>query len=167
MAQYTHTYVWHLSPTLRAAGTPYQVLGVARDATPEDIRRAGRKAELSAHPDKGGSTEEFDLVRLAKRVLENSESRERYDDRGEFLDMGPGAHEQEVPSCRHLHPHPHPHPHTHLHLHLHPQPHPHPQLTLMRKEPPTDDNNDTDEATDEGVDTDEPGGEVNIILFEK
>jgi DnaJ-class molecular chaperone len=111
MAEHTHTYKWHLSPTLRAAGTPYQVLGVARDATREDIRLAGRKAEMSAHPDKGGSTEQFDLVRLAKRVLETSENRELYDAHGEFLDMGPGAHEQEAPSCRHLHPHTHPHPH--------------------------------------------------------
>ena len=36
----------------------------------------------------------------------------------------------------------------------------------MRKEPPTDDNNDADEPTGDGVDMDEPGGEVNIILFE-
>ena len=38
----------------------YEILGVARDATEEDVRRAFRKQAMEWHPDRNKSTEETD-----------------------------------------------------------------------------------------------------------
>lgn len=62
---------------------PYETLGVAADATPEQIRTAYRKAASSAHPDRhGGDTERMQAVNAAYELLRDPESRAAYD-RGE------------------------------------------------------------------------------------
>lgn len=61
----------------------YEILGVGRDATDEDIKKAYRKLALRYHPDKNpddkGSEERFKEVNEAYEVLSNSEKRRKYD----------------------------------------------------------------------------------------
>ncbi|TKX74725.1 2Fe-2S iron-sulfur cluster binding domain-containing protein [Halorubrum sp. GN11_10-6_MGM] len=50
--------------------SPFEVLDVDEDADDEAIERAYRERVKRAHPDQGGSVEEFQLVRRAYRELE-------------------------------------------------------------------------------------------------
>lgn len=62
----------------------YAVLGVPRDATPEQIKAAYRRCSSAAHPDKeGGSVERMQAVNQANDVLSDPERRARYDATGE------------------------------------------------------------------------------------
>lgn len=61
----------------------YETLGVARDATPEQIKAAYRKASKKAHPDKGGSDEAMAAVNQAHDVLSDPERRKHYDRTGQ------------------------------------------------------------------------------------
>ena len=45
------------------------ILGVGRDASADEIRTAYRRAAKRAHPDRGGSSEAFQRVRMAADVL--------------------------------------------------------------------------------------------------
>jgi len=47
----------------------HAILGLKRSATADEIRAAYRKAAKKAHPDRGGSSEEFRLIRKAADVL--------------------------------------------------------------------------------------------------
>ncbi|OYR83925.1 ferredoxin, partial [Halorubrum ezzemoulense] len=49
--------------------SPFEVLEVDEDADDEAIERAYRERVKRAHPDQGGSIEEFQLVRRAYREL--------------------------------------------------------------------------------------------------
>ncbi len=57
----------------------YEQLGVARDATREAIKKAFRRKAKDAHPDTGGSAEQFHALELAHRVLTDEERRAQYD----------------------------------------------------------------------------------------
>ncbi len=60
----------------------YDVLGVARTASPEEIRAAYREAVRRWHPDINPSPEareHFLLIRQAYEVLSNPEKRQAYD----------------------------------------------------------------------------------------
>lgn len=57
----------------------YQVLGLPRNATPEQIKTAYRRLALRHHPDKGGDAELFKQVSNAYQILSNPELRRRYD----------------------------------------------------------------------------------------
>jgi curved DNA-binding protein CbpA len=61
----------------------YDTLGVARDASLQDVKRAYRKASSAAHPDKGGSDDLMAKVNAAYDVLSDPERRKRYDATGE------------------------------------------------------------------------------------
>lgn len=64
----------------------YETLGVARDASPDEIRAAYRRAARAAHPDReGGSTERMQAVNGAYVVLSDAERRQAYD-QGEAAD---------------------------------------------------------------------------------
>lgn len=63
--------------------TLYNVLGVDKDATPEDVKRAYRKAAMETHPDKGGTPEKFALVKLAADVLGDAKRRAHYNETGQ------------------------------------------------------------------------------------
>lgn len=61
----------------------YETLGVARDATPDEIRAAARKAASAAHPDRaGGSDEAMAAVNKARDVLLDPARRQAYDTSG-------------------------------------------------------------------------------------
>lgn len=58
----------------------YQTLGVAKTATPDEIKKAYRKLASKHHPDKeGGSKEKFQEIEEAYRVLSDAKSRSEYD----------------------------------------------------------------------------------------
>lgn len=61
----------------------YDVLGVPKDATEDEIKKAYKSKSKKAHPDKGGSNEAMSEINKAYMILRNKEKRERYDQTGE------------------------------------------------------------------------------------
>lgn len=62
----------------------YETLGVEKDATRDDIKKAFRKMASKHHPDKeGGSEEAFKKVKKAYETLDDPETRARYDEFGD------------------------------------------------------------------------------------
>jgi len=57
----------------------YNILGVARNASPQDIKKAYKKASMIHHPDRGGNQDEFVKVQQAYEILSNSDKRDAYD----------------------------------------------------------------------------------------
>ncbi len=62
-----------MNPTL------YDILGVAPDASREEIRKAWREAADRFEPGEGGSTKQFRLFNEAAEVLLDPERRKEYD----------------------------------------------------------------------------------------
>jgi len=68
----------------------YETLGVARTATPAELRAAYRRQAKTHHPDApGGSEAKFGALKLALDVLSNPDQRRRYDATGEIAPPGP------------------------------------------------------------------------------
>lgn len=61
----------------------YAILGLAKEASPAEIKKAYRKASKLKHPDGGGSPEEFKRINGAYEVLSDPVKRKLYDDTGE------------------------------------------------------------------------------------
>jgi DnaJ-class molecular chaperone len=57
----------------------YAALGVARTATPDEIKRAFRKLASQHHPDKGGDTKKFQEIQAAYDTLGDADKRAQYD----------------------------------------------------------------------------------------
>lgn len=60
----------------------YERLGVSKDASPEEIKRAYRDLARQHHPDKGGDAEKFKSIQEAAEVLTDERRRVEYDARG-------------------------------------------------------------------------------------
>ncbi|MBI2041700.1 MAG: molecular chaperone DnaJ [Candidatus Nealsonbacteria bacterium] len=60
----------------------YQILGIQKNATQDDIKKAYRKLAHQYHPDKGGDENKFKEVSEAYRVLSDAEKRSQYDQFG-------------------------------------------------------------------------------------
>jgi curved DNA-binding protein CbpA len=59
--------------------TLYEILGVSRTATLEDIKKAYRKLALQYHPDRGGDATKFKQITEAYNKLFNPNERAYYD----------------------------------------------------------------------------------------
>jgi len=57
----------------------YQTLGVPKNATPDEIKKAYRKLASQHHPDRGGDTAEFQKIQQAYDVLSDPNKRNDYD----------------------------------------------------------------------------------------
>jgi DnaJ-class molecular chaperone len=62
----------------------YQTLGVAKSATPDEIKKAYRKLASQHHPDKGGDTKKFQEIQTAYDILSSPEKRSEYDNPSPF-----------------------------------------------------------------------------------
>lgn len=73
----------------------YDVLGLDKTMPQEEVNKKGKKAMAMAHPDRGGSHEDFTAKNAAYSVLSNPEKRRVYDEGGfaalEELENGGGA----------------------------------------------------------------------------
>ena len=57
----------------------YSILGVSRNASPEEIKKAYRKLAMQHHPDRGGDHNKFAQINSAYETLSNSDKRSAYD----------------------------------------------------------------------------------------
>jgi DnaJ-class molecular chaperone len=59
---------------------PYIVLGVNKDALIDDIKKSFKQKSKTAHPDHGGSPEEFDVLKKAYEILTDVSKRRMWDE---------------------------------------------------------------------------------------
>src|SRR3712207_5258520 len=66
-------------------GDPYQLLGVSREASGDDVRKAYRRLAREHHPDANADDPEaegrFKEIQQAYEVLSNPDKRRKYDER--------------------------------------------------------------------------------------
>ena len=81
----------------------YQLLGITKDASAEEIKRAYRKLAMQYHPDRNRDKEEwanrkFKEINEAFFVLSDPEKRRRYDDFGSINDLDDIFGDQGMPT---------------------------------------------------------------------
>lgn len=69
----------------------YEVLGVTKSATQDEIKKAFHKLAHKYHPDKGGDEKKFKEINEAYQVLSDSAKRTQYDQYGRVFDQGQGG----------------------------------------------------------------------------
>ena len=57
----------------------YRDLGLSRDASAADVKRAYRRLAIKFHPDKGGDPDQFKAINTAYSVLSDAAKRRLYD----------------------------------------------------------------------------------------
>jgi len=68
----------------------YQILGVQKNASPDEIKKAYYKLAHKHHPDKGGDEKKFKEINEAYQILSDKEKRTQYDQFGRVFE-GAGA----------------------------------------------------------------------------
>lgn len=66
----------------------YDLLGVKKEATAEEIKKAFRKLARKHHPDAGGDEEKFKEINGAYEVLSDADKRAQYDQYGQYFGGG-------------------------------------------------------------------------------
>ena len=88
----------------------YEILGVSRDATDDDIRKAFRKLARKYHPDvakdKSSAEEKFKEINEAYEVLSDPENRKKYDRLGENWNQAGGMPEDAAHTYEYRNPGP-------------------------------------------------------------
>jgi DnaJ-class molecular chaperone len=69
----------------------YSTLGVAKTATPDEIKKAFRKLASQHHPDKGGDTKKFQEIQAAYDTLGDPVKKEQYDNPRPQFGQNPGG----------------------------------------------------------------------------
>ena len=64
------------------APDPYRVLGVARDAQADTVKKKYRKLARELHPDRGGDPEKLKSVNAAYAIVGDEAKRKLYDEFG-------------------------------------------------------------------------------------
>lgn len=72
----------------------YEVLGVGKNASPDEIKKAFRRQAVKHHPDQGGDEAQFKQINEAYEVLSNPDKKQRYD---QFGKAGLGGRRQAPP----------------------------------------------------------------------
>lgn len=67
----------------------YEILGIGKDASETDIKKAYRKLAIKHHPDKGGDEETFKKISHAYGILSDPEKRKQYDMFGTYDESMP------------------------------------------------------------------------------
>jgi molecular chaperone DnaJ len=73
---------------MTATANYYDTLGVKKDASTDDIKKAFRRLARKHHPDAGGSEEKFKEINEAYEVLSDKEKRAQYDQYGQYFAGG-------------------------------------------------------------------------------
>ncbi|MEK6856840.1 MAG: molecular chaperone DnaJ, partial [Nanoarchaeota archaeon] len=60
----------------------YEILGIGKDSSKEEIKKSYKKLALKYHPDKGGDAEKFKEISEAYAVLSDESKRKQYDQFG-------------------------------------------------------------------------------------
>jgi len=60
----------------------YEVLGIGKDSSKEEIKKSYKKLAIKYHPDKGGDAEKFKEISEAYAVLSDEDKRKKYDQFG-------------------------------------------------------------------------------------
>lgn len=60
----------------------YNILGVDKTASKDEIKKAFRKMSLKHHPDRGGDAEQFKKINEAYQILGDNDKRKQYEMRG-------------------------------------------------------------------------------------
>lgn len=69
----------------------YEILGVGKNASADEIKKAFRRAAIEHHPDRGGDEAKFKEINEAYEVLKDPSKRQRYDQFGHAGVGGNGA----------------------------------------------------------------------------
>jgi DnaJ-class molecular chaperone len=69
----------------------YKTLGVNRNASPDEIKKAYRRLAGQHHPDKGGDTATFQKIQQAYETLSDPEKKNQYDNPNPFGGGMPGG----------------------------------------------------------------------------
>lgn len=73
----------------------YQILGVTRDATSQELKKAYRKLALVEHPDKGGDGSQMGLITQAYQILLDPQKRTHFDENWRAFQEADVEEEQE------------------------------------------------------------------------
>lgn len=70
----------------------YEILGITKSASQDEIKKAFHKLAHKYHPDKGGDEKKFKEINEAYQVLSDAQKRQQYDQFGRVFDQGqPGG----------------------------------------------------------------------------
>eukprot|EP00759_Apiculatamorpha_spiralis_P008054 PhF_6_TR15053/c0_g1_i1/m.23634/K09503/DNAJA2; DnaJ homolog subfamily A member 2 len=80
----SHTPMFRTAVCFSSSGPkdPYKILGVSKNASQDDIKKAYRKLAVQKHPDHGGNSNEFAEINNAYEVLSDPQKRQQFDTYG-------------------------------------------------------------------------------------